>query len=129
MKRGRGSAPKIVALIVYIIVILVATPQAQQQPQRFPSSAGELLVETVASGLEHAWGLAFLPDGGMLVTERPGRLRLVTPQGQLSRPLTGLPNVAGRGQGGLLDIVVDPRFAENRLVYFSFSAPASAAAG
>lgn len=118
---ARRLAP--LALLAALSAALASPGQAQQQPQRFPSSAGDLLVETVASGLEHAWGLAFLPDGGMLVTERPGRLRLVTPQGQLSRPLTGLPNVAGRGQGGLLDIVVDPRFAENRLVYFSFSEP------
>ncbi|MFN3670656.1 MAG: PQQ-dependent sugar dehydrogenase [Bosea sp. (in: a-proteobacteria)] len=94
-----------------------------QAQQRFPSSAGELVVETVATGLENPWSLAFLPDGRMLVTERPGRLRLVTPQGQISRPLTGLPNVTGRGQGGLLDVALDPKFAENRLVYFSFSEP------
>ncbi len=98
----------------------LASAQAQQ---RFPSSAGELVVETVASGLEHPWGLAFLPDGRMLVTERPGRLRIVSSDGALSRPLTGLPSVAGRGQGGLLDVALDPKFAENRLIYFSFSEP------
>ncbi|MDR6870008.1 glucose/arabinose dehydrogenase [Bosea sp. BE125] len=98
----------------------LASVQAQQ---RFPSSAGELVVETVASGLEHPWGLAFLPDGRMLVTERPGRLRIVASDGALSRPLTGVPNVAGRGQGGLLDVALDPKFPENRLVYLSFSEP------
>lgn len=108
------------AILVALAAPMTAPAQAQQ---RFPSSAGELVVETVASGLENPWGLAFLPDGRMLVTERPGRLRLVTPQGELSRPLTGLPNVTGRGQGGLLDVAIDPGFSENRLVYFSFAEP------
>lgn len=115
---ARSLAP--MALILALFTLPAGPSLAQQ---RFPSSAGELVVETVASGLENPWGLAFLPDGRMLVTERPGRLRLVTQQGQISRPLTGVPNVTGRGQGGLLDVVLDPRFAENRLVYFSFSEP------
>lgn len=90
--------------------------------QRFPSSAGELAVETVASGLEHPWGLAFLPDGRMLVSERPGRLRLIA-DGKVSPPISGVPNVVARGQGGLLDVVLDPDFARNRLIYFSYSEP------
>jgi glucose/arabinose dehydrogenase len=97
-------------------------PLAQAQ-QRFASSAGDLVVETVAGGLENPWGLAFLPDGRMLVTERPGRLRLVAADGRLSAPITGVPNVAGRGQGGLLDVVLDPGFAQNRTIYLSFSEP------
>lgn len=99
----------------------VAVPASAQQ--RYPSSAGELAVETVASGLEHPWGLAFLPDGRMLVTERPGRLRLVGADGKLSQPLSGVPNVTGRGQGGLLDVALDPQFAQNRTLYLSFSEP------
>ena len=91
--------------------------------KRYPSSAGDLAVETVASGLEHPWSLAFLPDGRMLVTERPGRLRLVETDGKLSRPITGVPNVMARGQGGLLDVALDPDFARNRLVYLSFAEP------
>jgi glucose/arabinose dehydrogenase len=98
-----------------------AAPASAQQ--RYPSSAGELSVETVAGGLEHPWGLAFLPDGRMLVTERPGRLRLVAADGKLSAPLSGLPNVTGRGQGGLLDVALDPNFAQNRTIYLSFSEP------
>ena len=73
--------------------------------------------------LEHPWGLAFLPDGRMLVTERPGRMRIVAPDGSLGDPLEGLPAVVARGQGGLLDVAVDPQFAENRWVYWSFSEP------
>ncbi|MEX2480317.1 MAG: PQQ-dependent sugar dehydrogenase [Gammaproteobacteria bacterium] len=76
----------------------------------------------VAEGLEFPWSLAFLPDGDMLVTERPGRLRRVAPDGTLGRPLTGLPPVAEVGQGGLLDVVLHPDFANNRLIYFSYAA-------
>jgi glucose/arabinose dehydrogenase len=79
--------------------------------------------ETVAGGLEHPWGLAFLPDGRMLVTERPGRLRTVDRQGMVSKPVSGVPEVLARGQGGLLDVALDPRFADNRLVYLSYAEP------
>lgn len=101
----------------------LAAGGAATAQQRFPSSAGELAVETVASGLEHPWGLAFLPDGRMLVSERPGRLRLVAADGKLSPPVSGVPSVVARGQGGLLDIALDPGFAQNRLIYFSFAEP------
>ncbi len=80
-------------------------------------------VRTVAGGLEHPWSLAFLPDGAMLVTERPGRLRVVTAGGELSQPVTGLPEVDARDQGGLLDVVLDPSFAENGTIYWSYSEP------
>ncbi|MBY0360824.1 MAG: PQQ-dependent sugar dehydrogenase [Phreatobacter sp.] len=82
-----------------------------------------LAVTTVATGLEHPWGIAFLPDGSMLVTERPGRLRRVTPDGTLSQPLSGLPEVHAVGQGGLLGIAIDADFARNRRVYLSFAEP------
>jgi glucose/arabinose dehydrogenase len=78
-------------------------------------------VVTVAEGLENPWALAFLPDGRMLVTERPGGLRIVTPAGQLSAPLAGLPPVLARQQGGLLDVALHPEFESNRLVYWSFA--------
>ena len=76
---------------------------------------------TVASGLQNPWSLAFLPDGRMLVTEKPGRMRIVSPDGQLGEPLQGLPKVEAVGQGGLLDVAIDPKFADNGLVYWSFS--------
>lgn len=95
---------------------------AQRSPTP-PSTAGVVREETVARGLEHPWGLAFLPDGRMLVTERPGRLRLVGADGTLSEPLGGVPAVYAKGQGGLLDVALDPRFAENRLIYLSYAEP------
>ncbi|MBM3114324.1 PQQ-dependent sugar dehydrogenase [Jeongeupia naejangsanensis] len=76
---------------------------------------------TVAQGLAHPWGLAFLPDGRMLVTERPGRLRIVSPGGALSAPVPGVPDVFASGQGGLLDVALDPKFATNRRVYLSYA--------
>ena len=86
-------------------------------------------VVTVARGLEHPWGLEFLPDGRMIVTERPGRLRIVTPDGRLSEPLTGVPRVFAEGQGGLLDVALSPTFDRDRLVYLSFSEPGEGGAG
>jgi glucose/arabinose dehydrogenase len=73
--------------------------------------------------LEHPWAIVFLPDGRMLVTERAGRLRIVTREGQLSAPIQGLPRVDARGQGGLLDVVLSPSFATDRLIYWSYSEP------
>ena len=80
-------------------------------------------VVTVAEGLQTPWGLAFLPAGRMLVTERPGRLRVVAKDGALSPPVAGLPAMDARGQGGLLDVVLDPNYASNRLVYLAFAEP------
>lgn len=79
-------------------------------------------VETLTAGLEHPWGLAFLPDGAYLVTERPGRLRHVTADGALHpQPIAGLPAIAETGQGGLLDVALHPDFADNRWVYISYA--------
>ena len=103
-------------------LILLALPPAAQA-QTFKSSAGDLKVETVAGGLVHPWALAFLPDGRMLVTERPGRMRIVTPDGKLSPPLGNVPKVFAVSQGGLLDVVLDRNFANNRTIYFCFAEP------
>ena len=89
----------------------------------FPSSTGPIQVETVVDGLQHPWALAFLPDGRMLVTERPGRIRVVTPDGKMSPPIAGLPKVFARSQGGLLDVVVDRGFSQNRTIYFCYAEP------
>lgn len=78
-------------------------------------------VETFAAGLSHPWGLAFLPEGGMLVTEREGNLRFVSANGAVSDPIAGVPEVVAAGQGGLLDVALHPGFADNRLVYWTFA--------
>jgi glucose/arabinose dehydrogenase len=80
---------------------------------------------TIAEGLSSPWGIAFLPNKDILVTERPGRLRIVTPDGKLSTPVAGLPPVDTGSQGGLLGLALDPKFAENQLLYWSYSEPQS----
>ena len=86
-------------------------------------SSQSLRAATVTEGLEYPWGLAFLPDGRMLVTERPGRLRLVDADGRLHpQPVSGVPAVAAVGQGGLLDVALHPDFARNRWIYLSYAA-------
>lgn len=89
---------------------------ANQEP---PSVAAR--VTPVVGGLDHPWAMAFLPDGGMLITERPGTLRLLRTPGGLSKPLSGVPKVAARGQGGLLDVALSPDFAKDRYVYLSYA--------
>jgi aldose sugar dehydrogenase len=98
-----------------------AFPGQTDAPERKSNVAFD--VATVAEGLENPWALAFLPNGQMLVTERPGRLRIVSADGKLSEAVTGLPAVDARGQGGLLDVVLDPQFASNRLIYWSYAEP------
>ncbi len=83
----------------------------------------DLKVTRLTDGLKNPWGLTFLPNGDMLVTERAGQMRIVTPAGEKGPALKGLPEIVSRGQGGLLDVELDPDFAENRWVYFSFSEP------
>jgi aldose sugar dehydrogenase len=85
--------------------------------------ASDIKVETVASGLAEPWALQFLPDDRMLVTERPGRLRIVTMDGKKSQPVSGIPKVYAKGQGGLLDIRLAPDFASTGTLYFSFAEP------
>ena len=89
----------------------------------FRTEKATVTVKTFARGLDQPWGLAFLPDGRMLVTEKEGNLRIVSADGKLSDPLRGVPKVDQRGQGGLLDVALDPNFAQNHLVYLSFSEP------
>ena len=94
-----------------------------------PRVHGSVEIATVAQGLEHPWGLAFLPDGRMLVTERPGRLRIVAADGSVSAPVAGVPAVYAKGQGGLLDVALDPDFATDPWVYLSFSEPGEGGGG
>lgn len=102
--------------------------QAPRSPTPKPIE-GVVEVETVARGLEHPWAFEFLPDGRVLVTEREGRVRIVDRSGRVSPPLAGVPRVYASGQGGLLDVALDPSFAQNRLVYLSYAEPGVGGAG
>ena len=103
--------------------------QTPATAQTYETELATVVVDTVADGLQHPWGLAFLPDGRMLVTERPGRMRTVTPGGALSAPLSGVPEVQSRNQGGLLDVILGPDYAETQRIYFSYSEPGDGGAG
>jgi glucose/arabinose dehydrogenase len=116
-RRARIPAPLAIAVVLAVTVGLSA-----------PRTVAAQTAEPVAGGLENPWGMAFLPDfvrdGRLLVTERPGRLRIVdTRSGQVGAPVEGVPSVVARGQGGLLDVAVHPQFASNRLVYLAYTEP------
>lgn len=119
--------------LVFLICMTAAAPSlTEAQAQRSPTPApieGVVSVQTIAKGLEHPWGLAFLPDKRMLVTERPGRLRLVSSDGRVSEPLASVPRVYASGQGGLLDVALSPTFDKDQLVYLSFAEPGEGGAG
>jgi len=124
------------ALFSFMAVSLLACraepvpAQGPAVPSPQPASRDAAVgVETVARGLVNPWGLEILPDGRFLVTERPGRLRIVARDGTLSAPIAGVPQVAARGQGGLLDVALDPGFATNRVIYLSYSEPDEGNAG
>jgi len=102
---------------------VAATPVANAQVSTIETERGPVDVSTYADGLVHPWGLTFLPDGGALVTERPGRLRHVSADGTLSDPIANTPDVVARNQGGLLDVAIDPAFEDNRLVYLTYAWP------
>lgn len=104
------------------------TSSSGSEVESVSTQAGPVSVKRVAKGLEHPWGLAFLPDGRLLVTERSGDLRTVSQNGEISDPVAGVPDVFAEGQGGLLDVALDPDFERNRLVYLSFSEPGSGGA-
>ena len=108
-------------LLIFAIVACDPRGPAPRSPNPKPI-VGAVAVDTIAKGLANPWALEFLPDGRMLVTERPGRLRIVDTTGKVSSPITGVPAVAD-GQGGLLDVALDPSFASNRVIYLSFAEP------
>lgn len=98
-----------------------ATPDQTRAPGVHTTRAMHHTV--IASGLEHPWGLALMPDGRWLVTERPGRMRVIAANGAKGEPIAGLPAVDARGQGGLLDVAVGPTFAADRMIYWSYAEP------
>src|SRR5687768_10773178 len=105
------------------LLLLAAAPVAAQAQEAISTEQARIGVSTIAEGLDHPWGIAVLPDGSMLVTEKPGALRRVEKNGTLGKPIKGVPEVDPRDQGGLLDITLHPNFAHNRLLYLSFSEP------
>ena len=113
----------------YLAAVLLGAAACTVCAQEFRSEHGLLRVTTVARGLENPWALAFLPDGRMLVTERPGRMRVIARDGTLGAPLANLPAVFAQGQGGLLDVVLDRDFATSRVLYFTFSESGDGGAG
>src|SRR5262245_30207080 len=108
--------------LIVCLCLACAPPRgpAQRSPNPKPIP-GALSVDTIASNLANPWGLELLPDGRMLVTERPGRLRVVGRDGKVSEPLAGVPAVVAEGQGGLLDVALDPEFATNNVIYLSYA--------
>ncbi|MGB3502595.1 MAG: PQQ-dependent sugar dehydrogenase [Mesorhizobium sp.] len=112
-----------------ILASLLASTSISSAQQTFSTELVPLSAQTVSDGLENPWGLDLLPDGRMIVTERPGRMRLVDTAGKLSAPLAGLPEIAASGQGGLLDVAVAKDFATSGLIFFTFSEPGQGGAG
>ena len=123
---------KLVPFVAVIALFSAATASADaatetgankpvEAKQTLASERGAYTVELVTGGLENPWSLAFLPDGRMLVTERPGRLRYVEKNGRLSAPINGVPSVFATGQGGLLDVVLSPTFATDQMIYLSYA--------
>lgn len=121
MLPGHPSPARRAARVLLGATIALCAPAIHPQP--FKSQDHDFRVVKLVEGLEYPWGLAFLPDGRMLVTERPGRLRIIGKDGALEpKPVAGLPQIAAYGQGGLLDVALHPRFGENNLVYLSYAA-------
>ncbi|MGI1985766.1 PQQ-dependent sugar dehydrogenase [Shewanella glacialipiscicola] len=112
------------ALCLFTFQAEVYAEVTRAAPLNVKTEAGNIQIKTIAEGLENIWGMAFLPDGSMLVTERAGRMRIVSTAGEVGEPLTGLPPMYAKGQGGLLDVVLVPDFATSKKIYFSYSEPA-----
>ena len=111
----------LLAALGLALSVAAAAAEITKAPAR--ESPRPVKVETFARGLVHPWGLAFLPDGRLLVTERPGRLRLISKQGELAPAISGVPDVYASGQGGLLDVALAPDFANSQLIYLSYAEP------
>ena len=110
-------------LALALCLISISCVQADTDSKTIVTETGKIQVKTLAEGLSNLWGLAFLPDGRMLVTERKGAMRIVSPEGKVGEPLAGLPAISAQGQGGLLDVVLAPDFATSKKIYFSYSEP------
>ncbi len=120
---------RLLAALPAALLAAATTPaiaQSPDQPNQVESvGTGDAYISVVevATGLDTPWGMAFLPDGRMLVTELPGDLVIVSADGTVSAPVDGTPSVYAKGQGGLMDVALHPRFRQNQLVYLSFAEP------
>ncbi|WP_212629862.1 PQQ-dependent sugar dehydrogenase [Pseudomonas sp. KB-10] len=122
--------PRLKPLAALGLIALIGSQYSFAEDRQLSSELGPLNVHTIAEGLANPWAVAFLPDGqGYLVSERPGALRWISAEGKVSEPLRGVPDVFAVGQGGLLDVVLSPDFAEDRLVYLSYAEKGDGAAG
>lgn len=122
--------PRLKSLAALGLIALFGYQHSFAEDRQLTSELGPVTLQTIADGLTSPWAVAFLPDAqGYLVTERPGTLRRVSADGQVSAPLSGVPEVFAVGQGGLLDIALSPDFAEDRLVYLSYAEEGDGAAG
>ena len=121
MRRQPINRAAMVAAFACTLIGCTSAGAAPPADKVFQTEAASFRVIEVAGGLSHPWGLAFLPDGRMLVTERGGQLRLIDEGRLVPEPIGGAPEVFASGQGGLLDVAVDPSFAENSLVYLSYA--------
>lgn len=110
-------------LIAAAALIAVSETSLANQTRAPAAPTSQVTVQTVAEGLDHPWGFEFLPDGRILVTERDGRMRIVSTDGRISQPVAGVPEVFAQGQGGLLDVALAPDFETSGTIYFSFSEP------
>ena len=114
---------------VMAMIVAIAAPMTAAQESPLKTERYTLKVETVAADLTSPWSVALLPDGLILITEKPGNLRVMREGKLLARPVSGLPKVTPRGQGGLLDVVAHPKYRENQLIYWSYSAGDAEAVG
>jgi glucose/arabinose dehydrogenase len=110
-------------LLIFAAIASLAVPAFAQTGDVMSSEKTKFRLETVATGLDSPWAIAFLPNGKKLITEKPGRMRILGADGKLSEPIAGVPEVAAVGQGGLLDVALAPDFEKSGLVYFSYSEP------
>jgi len=112
--------PKIKILYLFICCFFISLSTFSQKPT-IERDQGAIQVKTLAEDLEHPWAIAFLPDNRLLLTERPGRLRVMDTANTVSEPIQGVPEVFAKGQGGLQDVAIDPDFAQNNYVYLTYA--------
>jgi aldose sugar dehydrogenase len=116
------STARMFPVLACALLVIGGATAAAQEARTVRTDEHAVRVVTLVEGLEHPWAIAFLPDGRLLVTERPGRLRVVRDGTLDPRPVAGLPPIAAVGQGGLLDIALHPRFEDNTWVYLAYAA-------